>query len=309
MALVVRTRSGHEWRRAALLISAGALLAFLASGQAAAPTWERFWRGLAISAIYATSIGTLATLVIPRLLARFATSRVTWAIHLGGLVVVIAAAIALGTAVLILVGLADPGEYLPPSRWPAFALPTILAVSLGISLYEGLRAELETTRFNLRTKERDEALARQAAAEARLASLQSRVEPHFLFNTLNSIASLIHDDPARAEQMVVQLSSLLRSALDQTPVLLVPLGEELRLVSGYIEIERVRLGPRLRCEISLSEAAGSALVPRLAIQTIAENAVKYAVAARRQGASMAIRATADDGSATIEVTDDGPGFP
>src|SRR5439155_22771917 len=77
--------------------------------------------------------------------------------------------------------------------------------------YESLRAELDTTSLALRTKERDEAEARRLAAEARLASLESRVQPHFLFNTLNSIAELIHANPKGAERMTGQLASLLRS--------------------------------------------------------------------------------------------------
>ena len=143
--------------------------------------------------------------------------------------------------------------------------------------------------------------------EAQLASLESRVQPHFLFNTLNSIAALIHDDPAGAERMTAQLASLLRSSLDQqTP--LVPLDEELRTVRNYLEIERVRFGERLRYEISADPPAAHARVPRLAVQTLVENSVKYAVSPRREGASIVVRAAARNGHVRIEVEDDGPGF-
>ena len=133
------------------------------------------------------------------------------------------------------------------------------------------------------------------------------MHPHFLFNTLNSIAALIHEDPAGAERMTGQLAALLRSSLDQrTP--LVPLAEELRTVRNYLEIERTRFGDRLRYDVSADHASADAQVPRLAVQTLVENCIKYAVSPRREGASIAVRAMANHGRVRVEVEDDGPGF-
>jgi LytS/YehU family sensor histidine kinase len=109
-----------------------------------------------------------------------------------------------------------------------------------------MRARLEAAELAMRTKERDEAEARRAALEAQLASLESRVQPHFLFNTLNSIASLIPSDPGGAERMTTQLASLLRSSLDAADGALVPLADELRTVRDYLDIERVRFGSRMQ---------------------------------------------------------------
>ncbi len=124
----------------------------------------------------------------------------------------------------------------------------VMTLSFGILMtaYEIMRAQLDAATLALRTKERDEAEARRLAAEAQLASIESRVQPHFLFNTLNSIAALVHDDPAGAERMTGQLASLLRSSLDSTANPLVPLDEELRVLRAYLDIERVRFGDRLR---------------------------------------------------------------
>ncbi len=177
-----------------------------------------------------------------------------------------------------------------------------------MTLYESLRGRLDEATVALRTKERDEAEARRVAAEAQLASLESRVQPHFLFNTLNSIAALVHDDPVRAEKMTTDLASLMRSSLDQQATPLVPLAEELRVVRAYLEIERVRFGDRLRYRIDVDPSAGNASVPRLAIQTLVENSVKYAVSPRREGASILVRADGDDGRVRLTVHDDGPGF-
>src|SRR5204862_1956716 len=106
------------------------------------------------------------------------------------------------------------------------------------TVVETMRARLDETTVALRTKERDEARARRLAAEAQLASLESRVNPHFLFNTLNSIAALVHDDPSAAERMTAQLASLMRSSLEAGSMPLVPLDEELRIVHAYLDIER-----------------------------------------------------------------------
>jgi two-component system, LytTR family, sensor histidine kinase AlgZ len=159
----------------------------------------------------------------------------------------------------------------------------------------------------LRTKERDEADARRAAVEAQLASLESRVNPHFLFNTLNSIATLVHDDPPAAERMTTQLAALLRSSLESGSPL-VPLADELNVVRAYLDIERVRFGDRLRYDVRIEGDAGSSRVPRMAVQTLVENSVKFAVSSSRDGASIAVHAAVADGHLRVEVLDDGPGF-
>src|SRR5258708_26605227 len=183
-----------------------------------------------------------------------------------------------------------------------------LLFGMFFTVVEHLRARLDAATLALRTKERDEAEARRLAAEAQLASIESRVQPHFLFNTLNSIAALVHDDPAGAERMTGQLAALLRSSLDSTAMPLVPLDDELRVVRAYLEIERVRFGDRLRYQIDVDEASRSAKVPRLAVQTIVENSVKYAVSPRREGGSVTVRAAATNGQVRVSIRDECPGF-
>jgi len=178
----------------------------------------------------------------------------------------------------------------------------------GVTVYEILRGQLDAATIALRTRERDEADARRVAAEAQLASLESRVNPHFLFNTLNSIAALTHENPAGAERMTNQLASLMRSSLDAGSAALVPLGQEVRVVRDYLEIERVRFGDRLRFTIDVAEGDYERLVPRLSLQTLVENSVKFAVSPRREGGSIAVRAAVTDAGLRLEVEDDGPGF-
>jgi two-component system, LytTR family, sensor histidine kinase AlgZ len=198
------------------------------------------------------------------------------------------------------------------ATWMARSLKASIVITLTFGIFitvvETMRRRLDETTVALRTKERDEAEARRLAAEAQLASIESRVQPHFLFNTLNSIAALVHDDPGGAERMTGQLASLLRSALDSTATPVVALDEELRVVRAYLDIERVRFGDRLRYTVDVVDGAGRLPVPRLALQTLVENSVKYAVSPRRDGGSIHVRAAAADGRLRVAVEDDGPGF-
>ncbi len=233
-----------------------------------------------------------------------------WAAIVAAILVLGAAGSLIGAAAILAIDAAT-GSGQPFWRWYPNALKISLYFTLifGLSgtMIQELRGRLDRTTLALRTKERDEAEARRLVAEAQLASLESRVDPHFLFNTLNSIAALVRDKPAEAERVIEQFSSLMRASLDRR-VSLVPIGEELDVVRSYLEIERVRFGERLRFHIEPLRTAGAPLVPRLALQTLAENCVKYAVSPSREGASITVTATAGDGRLHVAVEDDGPGF-
>jgi LytS/YehU family sensor histidine kinase len=138
--------------------------------------------------------------------------------------------------------------------------------------------------------------------------LESRIHPHFLFNTLNSVSSLIPTDPARAEQIVGRLAAMLRSALDSTNQPLIPLQQELGIVENYLDIERARLGSKLRGSIEVPSDAADAKVPPLAIQSLVENAVKYGITPQKGGGDVLVRAFAQNGDLHVEVSDSGPGF-
>ncbi len=184
---------------------------------------------------------------------------------------------------------------------------TVVAGSL-VSMYGSFRERLEQTTLQLRTKELERERALKLASEAQLASLESRIHPHFLFNTLNSISALIPEDPKRAEKLVEQMAALLRFSLDSNHSGLVPLSREMKIVADYLDIERVRFGDRLRFRIDVAPGLEDARVPPLAVQTLVENSVKHAVSRSPAGAEIRIRGVRDNGALRIEVLDEGPEF-
>ena len=300
------------WLRILFANTAGAVAAFgLLGGFITSAPWSSRGRTLAVCFVYANSIGTLMASLIPSITDRVEAHGwlVRGIVRLVTISMLTIAGCLIAGVVLIAIGISRPSEYwayLSGSLWVAFLVGTV--ASLSVTGYETLRGQLEATSLELKSQQLEEARARKLAIEAQLASLESRVHPHFLFNTLNSIAELVHDDPAAAERVVGQLARLLRSSLDSGATPLVPLEQELRLVRDYLEIERVRFGDRLRYTIDAPADLSSLPVPRLALQTLVENSVKYAVSARRGGASLVVRAIRADGGVRLEVKDDGPGF-
>ena len=309
----VSTATWHYWRR--ILVGnmlASLVVVFAFSGTTLRTPLVELARVFSTTLLFACCISSLLGIAMPRL-APWIFARIifpfTWIVVAITIAAIGAAGSAAAIGVLTAAGLVPPSLF---ARWFAgsFRITMVVTLTIGlfITAYEMMRKRLDDATLALRTKERDEAEARRLAAEAQLASIESRVQPHFLFNTLNSIAALVHDDPAGAERMTGQLASLLRSALDSTATPLVRLDEELRVVRAYLDIERVRFGDRLRYQVDVDERAASAVVPRMSLQTLVENSVKYAVSPRREGGAILVRAQTTDGRVHISVEDHGPGF-
>lgn len=145
-----------------------------------------------------------------------------------------------------------------------------------------------------------------AATTARLAELQARIRPHFLFNSLNSAIALVRHEPAKAEALLEDLSELFRHALvDQGEA--VTLAEEIAVASRYLAIEQVRFGDRLQVEWAIDPLAGSARVPPLVLQPLVENAVKHGVEPSANGAQVKISTQRRGGVVVIKVTNTVPG--
>ena len=151
---------------------------------------------------------------------------------------------------------------------------------------------------------------RSELERAELRALRAQVNPHFLFNTLNSIAALIHENPAAAEDVVTRLADVFRHALTASGREHTRLADELGFLRSWLAIEHVRFGDRLRVVEDVEPGLDDVPVPGLLFQPLIENAVRYAVAPRAEGGTITLRVHRDPSGETLtaEIVDDGPGF-
>ncbi len=139
-------------------------------------------------------------------------------------------------------------------------------------------------------------------SRAQVEALQARIRPHFLFNSMNTVAALVRVDPAAAERTIEDLADLFRAALSSEGT--GTLAEELALVEQYLAIEQLRLGPRLHIERDLQELPGTMSLPRLLLQPLVENAVHHGIQPRREGGTLHMQGRCHDG--VLELTIDNP---
>jgi len=171
-------------------------------------------------------------------------------------------------------------------------------------LYWGIVGVTHLLRF-----QRSRAELQRAFTIAQLNALRAQLQPHFLFNTLNSIAELMHVDVAAAEQMIDSLSALLRCSLEGGERQEIVLQDELRMLDLYLAIQQVRFSDSVTIERDIDSSVQHALVPALLLQPLVENAFRHGIARRRGRATLAIRAARQNGQLRIEVRDDGAGLP
>jgi len=145
--------------------------------------------------------------------------------------------------------------------------------------------------------------------EAHLQALKMQLHPHFLFNTFNTISSLMHRSVDEADRVLAVLGDLLRYSLKNVGVQEVTLSEELEFLKQYLEIEHARFGDRLRVQFDVDPEVLDDKLPNLILQTLVENSVRYAVASRTSGGSIEISARRDHNTLQIKILDDGPGLP
>ncbi|MGD8328878.1 MAG: histidine kinase [Acidobacteriota bacterium] len=177
-----------------------------------------------------------------------------------------------------------------------------LVVAALVYTHARMRHEVEESRIR-------ESILRESALRAQLKALQAQINPHFLFNALNALAELTHDDPDHAEELIGDLSFLLRYSLRSSAVETVPLVQELEAVDRYLRIEQARLGGRLTVKRDVDTTLTDTRVPGLILQPIVENAVQHGVAVRPEGGHVSIAVGRDAGGLHIVVEDDGPGLP
>lgn len=163
-----------------------------------------------------------------------------------------------------------------------------------LSLRRANRLEAETLRLQV------------GAKDAQLRALQAQVNPHFFFNSMNSVRALVYEDRDAAARMIDELTSVMRHALQAGMHDTVPLADEIDVVRAYLAIEQIRFEQRLRAQIDVGPGLDTARIPPMALQTLVENAVKHGVEARPEGSDIRIHARRqDDGAAVIEVANAG----
>lgn len=156
-----------------------------------------------------------------------------------------------------------------------------------------------------RRAERDKTELALAAAEARLHSLMSQLNPHFLFNCLNSVRALIVEDPARAHTAVTALSNLIRYSLQATRVATVPLAAEIEMVRTYLVLEGIRFDERLRCALDIASETHSVPVPPMLVQSLVENGVKHGIERLAEGGTIEVASWLDGDALCVRVRNSG----
>ena len=146
-------------------------------------------------------------------------------------------------------------------------------------------------------------------SEARLQALRMQLDPHFLFNALNTISSHVERDPRLTRTMIEHLGDLLRMSLESKDKQQVPLAEEMNFLDHYLEIQKIRFGDQLKIEIHVAPEVRYALVPSLFLQPLVENAIRHGVSRRASGGTVTVSAQRNQSQLEIRVLDDGLGLP
>jgi len=282
-----RERLRATWKRnVAVTVGVALTSALIISGLV---NWRNFPKQFVYQMIVSACVGSLFCVFGPLLSSYTERMRpgARWAVLIAGAATILNVGVSLGMAVLGAWGVLPWPLYWSVLR-DSIVPTTVIGVLcfIGFTMYDGLKYK-----------------AQYETAQARLSSLESRLRPHFLFNTLNSIMALIPDDPAAAERVTERLATLLRYSLDATGHSTVRLEQELKVATDYLEIEKTRFGDRLRYTIDVPETLMKLQVPPFSLQTLVENSVKYG------GGEIRVSAHNGNGRLLLRVWDSGGGFP
>lgn len=304
------------WTFMALLMSANRLLD--PRGQGLRSTASSAFVALAFVEAY---VWALLTPLVFWLASRYSVERGSRAARVAlllGAGIVIAIGVDMGMAMLRTVVLPPPPM---PRRFPPVT-PLSAARRLWflneLVIYMGVLAAGLARDFSLRYRARQEESVRLTAeaarleaqlAEARLDALRRQLDPHFLFNTLHAISSLVERDPRGVRRMISRLSELLRHSIEGATEQEIPLDRELDLLARYVEIMQIRFQGRLEVTTDIESRARDALVPNLILQPIVENAIKHGSSRVEGGGRVAIHALVEGSTLVLRVHDNGPGTP
>lgn len=272
------------------------------------------WLILFATVIFSWLPWAVATPVILHLGRKFPIARpfrfFTWLVHLCTCTATGLAASAWAACLYFLLN-----PYLEPYRTPYTRLWFVKFYNGLLScvvLYTGILTltYVWDSRARLAFREAEGARLNEQLVMAQLHALRQQIEPHFLFNTLNSVAGLVREGKNdSAVSMIAELSDLLRRMLDDSARQQVPLREEMDFAEKYLSIQKLRFTDRLQIEVNVPGELYLAQVPSLILQPMVENAIKHGIAKQAKGGTIRIAASRRDGTLTLSVSDDGPGLP
>jgi LytS/YehU family sensor histidine kinase len=219
--------------------------------------------------------------------------------------------LALATAAIVRGALALflPSVAVYPYRYLAVVNAVfVMLYGMAIFIMEDNRLTIEKVGTRLATNVEKSGGLEVELDRSRLVATQMFLKSHFIFNTLSAIATLIHDDPATAEQMTLGLARVLRSILELRERNLIPLQSELDIIREYASIEQIRLGKRLVFEIELGDDVANIPVPSMILQPLVENAIQHGVRQRRDGGVVRLIAKRDEARLHVKIIDNGPGI-
>jgi two-component system, LytTR family, sensor kinase len=198
----------------------------------------------------------------------------------------------------------------PPQSTQGLHITVIRNAGINLPVYVGIVLAWHAATYyrELRDRQLKSSELESLLHQAQLQALRSQLNPHFLFNTLHSIAELVHANPKLAESLILRLGELLRQVLRSATLPDVPLGEEIDFVRGYVEIEQMRLGERLQVSWDVEPEALEARVPSLILQPLVENAIQHGIAPLAATGSLTVRAWREQGFVHLQVRDTGPGL-
>jgi signal transduction histidine kinase len=272
------------------------------------PTWAGLARATGVALVFTNCSFVVLNAFYHLVWERLARPQ-TWKYVLLGLVILPALGALAFAGGWFLMDLLAPG-LLEGRGFALMSTTIVISVLYGLGFFsiEDQRRRQHSAEGALeQSRVRENQLVR-AQKESEIVALQALMKPHFVFNTLNAITALIHDDPGKAEETTIRLAQLLRHILEMGADTMMSLDAEVKVATAYLEIERVRMGRRLEFAFDVPRELGHIPVPGLLLQPLVENAVKHGVRQRPDEGYVRMRAWADGAHCLAEIADNGPGF-
>jgi sensor histidine kinase YesM len=307
---------GTDWKARGYWVAWILLALYMASWDLVAYPAASVGRVLAMNLLQTGTWGLLGLVLLwlakRRPLETFSWSEWrTWSLHI--LASLVLAAIGLFLAYLITLSM-DSGGWSEHLTLPYFKKGLVRFYRsyfhMNLLFMWAVVASVHALRIYRRYRAREVEAAQLEArfAEAQNTALRMQLQPHFLFNTLNSISALVHSNPAGADEMISRLGDFLRTTLDAPQEQMVTLRREVAFIRAYLAIEEVRFQERLRVDIQIPAELQNLRVPSFLLQPLVENALKHGIAGRPEGGTLQLQARREAAFLVIEIRDDGEGF-